>query len=80
MQAGIIAATLKAVERGEPVANDPTGKLAASLVTGVVRVGVAMDDKILQVEMTWKSIRETTETGIAQYILNLMRGSRETKH
>lgn len=78
-QADKIAATLKAVDRGEKVANDPAGKIAASIAKGVVKIGVVMDDKVITLEMSWVTVRATSEAGMAEYILKLMRGSREAQ-
>jgi len=39
---------------------------------------VAMDDKLIKITMTWKTIKETSEHGLAQYIYNQMRESKET--
>ena len=35
-----------------------------------------MDDKIITIEMPWTTIRSANETGLAEYILNQMRGPR----
>lgn len=73
-----MATALKAAERGEKIANDPAGKIAAARQREGVKFGVAMDDKIITIEITWATIRETTEAGIAEFILQQMQGSRET--
>jgi hypothetical protein len=75
-QADQIAAALKAAERGEPIAVDPGGKIAAARRRDRVKFGVVMDDKLLTIEMTWAKVSETSEVGIAEYILKYMRGSR----
>lgn len=77
-QARQCAAMLKKAERGEQVANDPGGKITAARKTPSVTFGVLMDDKILKIEMTWKTIRETSQAGIAEFILNHMRDQRNT--
>lgn len=77
-QARQCAAMLKKAERGETVANDPGGKIATARKTPSVTFAVAMDDKILKVEMPWVTIRETSQAGIAEYILNQMREARDT--
>ncbi len=77
-QADTIAAALKAAERGEKIASDPAGKIAASIAKGIVKFAVAMDDKIISIEMPWSTIRETSEVGIAEFILKHMREQRET--
>lgn len=79
-QADKIAKTLKAAERGEAVADDPAGKIAASLARGFVKLAVAMDDKIVTIEMPWSKVRETSEAGMSEYVLDLMRGSRAARH
>jgi hypothetical protein len=76
-QANKIAARLKAVDRGEKVVDDPLGKIAASRASGSLAFAVIMDDKILKITMRWSTIRETTEAGLAEYILAKMRESRE---
>jgi len=75
-QADMIAKTIKAIERGEPV-NDPGGKIAASRATGVFKPGIVMDDKVITIEITWAQISETSEVALAEYILKLMKGARE---
>ncbi len=77
-QARRIAAALKQASRGEKITNDPGRKIEAALSRSSVTFGVVMDDKILKFEMTWETIRETSERGIAEYILNQMREKRET--
>ena len=77
-QARKIASMLKKAERGKPVANDLGGKIAAARKRESIKFAVAMDDKILDIEMSWKTIRETSQAGIAEYILNNMRESQQT--
>ena len=78
-QANKIAAALKAAERGEKIAVDPAGKIAASSLRESVVFGVVMDDKIIKVEMPWVLIRETSEAGISEWIIQYMRGKQNTK-
>jgi len=73
-QADKIAAIMKAVSRGEKVAADPAGKIAASIAKGVVKFGIVMDDKVITVEMPWQTIREENEAGISEWIVAYMRG------
>jgi hypothetical protein len=73
-----MSAALKAAERGETIAHDPGGKIAAARKTERVKMGLVMDDKVITIEMTWVTIRETSQAGIAEYILNLMREARDT--
>lgn len=79
-QADMIAKTIKAVERGENPVEDRGGKIAAARHKPGIKVGVVMDDKVLIVEMTWATIRESSEVGLAEYILKHMRDSREIAH
>lgn len=79
-QADNIATALKAAERGDKIAHDPGGKIAAARVKESVTFGVVMDDKILKIEMTWVTIRDTTEAGIAEFIVAQMREAAHTAH
>jgi hypothetical protein len=72
-QADQIAAMMKKCERGEKVASDPAGKLAAARATEGVSFAVVMDDKVIKIEMTWATIRETDEAGISEFIIGQMR-------
>lgn len=63
-QADKVARMLKATERGEKVVEDVGGKIAASLAAGTVRFAVAMDDKLLTIDMTWAT-RTIDERGRA---------------
>jgi hypothetical protein len=75
-----MATALKAVERGEQIAADPGGKIAAARARESVKFAVAMDDRILSIEMSWVTIRATSEAGIAEYILKQMRDVRDAAH
>jgi hypothetical protein len=76
-QSDRIAKMLKSTERGEPVADDRGGKIAASLAKGDVKFGVVMDDKILTIEMQWSAIRDMSEVALSEWILKYMRGKRD---
>lgn len=76
-QADNIAKIVKAVERGENPIEDRGGKIAAARNRKSVKFGVVMDDKVLSIEMPWTTIRDTSEVGIAEYILNHMREARD---
>ncbi len=71
-QADEIAATLKAIERGEVKAKDGARERPS------ITFGVGMDDKVLKVEMSWDTIRATSEAGISEYLLKHMREQRAT--
>lgn len=78
-QAKRIATILKQAERGGPVPllNDAFGaKIMAARSKPNVIFGVVMDDKVIKIEMPWATIRDTSERGISEYILNQMREAR----
>lgn len=79
-QADNIAKVVKAVERGENPIEDRGGKFAAARNKNSVIFGVVMDDKVLKIDMPWTVIRETSEVGLAEYILNQMREARDVQH
>ena len=72
-QADFIAQVLKAAERGEKLDVMFAEKLLAARDKPNVKFSVAMDDKFLVIDMAWSSIRETSETALAQYVLKQMR-------
>lgn len=76
-QSDSIAKTIKAAERGEPVAPGFAAKLAEAKARDVFVVGVVMDDKFLQITLPWTCIKEYSEAALAAYILKHMRESRE---
>lgn len=76
-QADHIAKLVKAIERGENPTEDRGGKLAAARGRDSVTFGVVMDDKVLKIEMSWATIRDTSEVGISEFILREMRGARD---
>lgn len=72
-QADRIAATLKAAERGDRIDARFAAKIAEARTRDTFKVGVVMDDKIITLDLPWATIRGTTEPGLAEYILNMMR-------
>ena len=74
-QADNMARMLKAAERGETVANDPAGKIAAARARDTITFAVLMDDKVIKINMAWATIRDTSEPGISAYIVEYMRGT-----
>ncbi len=44
---------------------------------GFIKFGITMDDKIVVITMPWSLMRETSEAGIAEYLLMQMRGVRD---
>jgi hypothetical protein len=77
-QADKIAATLKAAERGEKIDIRFAEKIEAARAKESFKAGIVMDDKVITVEMPWTVIRETSEVGLAEYILSQMRETRDT--
>lgn len=73
-QADKIAATLKAGERREVAFKGDARERDKT------KVGIVMDDKVITIEIAWRTIRETSETGLAEYILRLMREQRDAVH
>lgn len=76
-QADKIAATLKAAERGDKIDARFAEKIAEARTKASFKTGIVMDDKVIIVEMPWTTIRETTEAGLAEYILGQMREARD---
>jgi hypothetical protein len=76
-QADLMAAKLKAFERGELPTNDPGGKVAGAREKEAIKFMIAMDDKFISIEMGWALIRTTSEAGISEYIVKQMREARE---
>ncbi len=79
-QADNIAKTIKAAERGEKIDVRFAEKIAAARNKDSLKVGIVMDDKIITIDMPWFTIRNSSEGGLAEYILDKMRGSREVAH
>lgn len=73
-EADKMARMLKSAELGERLPNDLGGKMAAARKRESIKFAVAMDDKIITIEMTWAKIKETSEAGISEFIINYMRG------
>lgn len=77
-QADKIAATIKAAERGDAgIDAHFEVRLAAARLKGMFKVGIAMDDKLITVELPWETIRSSSEVGLSAYILKLMREERD---
>lgn len=76
-QADKIAAMLKAVDRGEKIDLRFAEKIEAARGKESIKFGVVMDDKVVTVDMPWATLRETSEVGLAEYILEQMRGARD---
>lgn len=77
-QADKIATMIKAAERGEAIDVQFAEKITAARKTGNFIIGVIMDDKVIKLTLTWSTIHDSSEAGLAEYILKQMRGSRDT--
>jgi hypothetical protein len=73
-QAHRIADSLKRAERGEKVANDPAGRIAASRAKGVIDFAIVMDDKIVKIEVPWATIEALTMPLLCDFIYDQMKG------
>lgn len=80
LQADQIAAQLKRIADGHNDTPDPAGKLDGARTRSSITFGIVMDDKLIHIEMLWEMIRDTSEAGIAEYILKQMRESRDASH
>lgn len=76
-QADKIASMIKAAERGEKIDARFAEKIAAARDKESFKIGIVMDDKVITVDMSWVTIRATSKTGIAEYILKQMRETRD---
>lgn len=77
-QSDKIAATLKAAERGEKIDVQFAQKIDEARSRDSFSVGIVMDDKVIKIDMPWAKIRSTSEVGLSEYILRLMREARDT--
>lgn len=71
-QAEKIAELIKRVERGEPISGQTAEHLAAARNKEIVQIGIVMDDKTIKLDIPWTTVRETSELGLTEYILNQM--------
>lgn len=73
-QADEIAAKIKAAGRGE-VPLKPGSDAKSS-----IKFGVVMDDKVITLEIERETIHSSSEAGLSEYILKLMREQRDAVH
>jgi hypothetical protein len=76
-QANMIAATIRAAERGEKVDARFAAKLEAARIRETFSVGVLMDDKVVVLKLSWEKIRTTDEAALAEYIFKLMQETKD---
>lgn len=77
-QAERIAKSLAAFERGEAIDVRFAERLKAARDKEIVKIGIVMDDKIITIDMPWTVIKSSGEVAMAEYLLNMMRESRNT--
>lgn len=75
-EANKIAAQLKAIDRGERVSGPYAEKVEAARGNPALMFGIVMDDKVIQVEMPWSKLRETSEAALSAWLLRYMKGTR----
>lgn len=71
-QAGKIAATLKAAERGDPITSRFAEKIEQARTRAAFKVAIVMDDKIITVELPWATICNASEADLAAFIVEQM--------
>ncbi len=76
-QANSITNTLKAAARGDKIDARYAEKIDEARTRGVFKVAVVMDDKVIAIDIPWATITASTEIALSEYILNLMRGTRD---
>ena len=79
-QADLIAQTIMAAERGEPVSAQFAEKVAQARNRPSVKIGIAMDDKVITIDIPWERIKSSGEVALAEWILDLMREKQNTAH
>jgi hypothetical protein len=72
VQAAKIATTLKAAERGDRIDVRFAERIAEARTKSGIKIGVVMDDKVITFEIPWATIRASSETAIAEYIVKYM--------
>ena len=77
-QAERIAKSLAAFERGEAIDVRFAERLKAARDKEIVKIGIVMDDKIITLDMPWTVIKSSGEVAMTEYLLNMMRESRNT--
>ena len=77
-QAAQCVEMLKKAERGEKLPNDPAGKVIAARTKPTFSFVIAMDDKVLNIEISWIKIRNTTTPALVEYLLDQMCEERGT--
>lgn len=77
-QADAIANLIKRAERGEKVDATIAGKVKAARESkNSLKCAVIMDDKTIILEMPWDVVAESSEAGLAQWVLKAMMETRD---
>ncbi len=76
-QADKIAQTLKAAERGEAIDLRLAEKIADARAKESFKIGIVMDDKVITIDLPWENIKSTSEAGLSEYVVRLMREARD---
>jgi len=76
-QANKIARSLKDAERRELPSIANGEKISNARLQKNIKFAVVMDDKIITISMSWATIYDTSEAGIAEYILKQMRDAND---
>jgi len=79
MHSDRIAHIMKDLEAGQPVKDGISSKIAASKASGVFRPLVAMDDKLVVIEIPWTTVRNLSESELSAFIFDLMQGGQAAK-
>lgn len=77
-QADKIAQLLKAAEHGDKIDVQFAEKIEAARNKESFKAGIVMDDKTIILDIPWVTIRHQSEAGLSEYIVKLMRESRDT--
>jgi len=68
-----IARVLKRAEKGYKIDVQFAEKIREARKKDSFTVGIVMDDKVLKVDISWTTIRETQESDLSDWICNQMR-------
>lgn len=66
-----ISIRLKEMETGENLHGLSHLRLKDPMTMGIIQ-----DDKVIKITIAWKTIKETTEEALTEYILGLMQGKK----
>jgi len=78
MQSDRIAHLMKEIEAGRSVDDDVGGKIAASKASGIFKPAIAMDDKLILIEIPWNTVHNLSEAELSAFIFDLMQAKQKT--